>query len=390
MIQVNINKHDKMPYYLQIQERIREAINKEELSPDTKLPPAGKWAPIIGVNFHTLNKALVNLAQEGLLYRRNKLGTFVSEKQSGEFTKKKSNSNLLILLPEKERLNYPYTQEVIRGINSRAPFYNMEIKVESIDKYAEENTSWKKISKKGDISGIIIDKEGFLNTKAIKIIEGYEGKIAFFNSYMPTHRDIPSVVMDNETGAYSATEYLIKRDHKKIAIILRSNPFSEPNLAYSTDSSKFEGYRIALEKYGIEIRDKYKKEGVHSNSKKIRKAVEELLNSSPIPTAILSADDFIASEVLNILNQKGIKVPEEISLIGFNNFIQSSITEPKLTTVETPTFEMGQKSVDLLFTPLDSKQTGFINNQNKHLILNVKLIERDSVSKTRRLSNGES
>jgi len=94
-----------------------------------------------------------------------------------------------------------------------------------------------------------------------------------------------------------------------------------------------------------------------------------LLSLASVPTAVLSADDLIAFEVLKILNEKGLKVPEDISLIGFNNFIHSSITQPKLTTIETPMLQMGQKAVDLLFG----------NFENKHLILDVTLVERNSV-----------
>jgi len=373
MIKIKIDQTKRKPYYLQIQEQIGKAINQGELSSDTKLPPAAKWAPMIGVNFHTLNKALVNLTIQGLLYRRRNLGTFVNGNKKTIKKRKISQSMVLVLLPEKERASYPYTQEVIKGINAKSSFYDLEIKVECIDR--KDVLSRRKLSKK-NIAGIIIDKEGFLNKDAIKLIEESKSKIVFFNSSLPTHREIPSVIMDNEKGSYIATEYLIKKDHKRIAIILRSNLFSQPNVGFHTDSVKLQSYKLALEKHNLEIKDEYQKGGVQSNPEKIKEAVEELLSLNPVPTAILCVDDLIAFEVLKVFNEKGIKVPKDISLIGFNNFICSQITQPKLTTVETPMFEMGQKAIDLLFS--DSK--------NKHLVLNVNLVERDSVLKNSRMS----
>jgi len=367
MINIKIDKISQKPYYLQIQEQIRSKIVNGELTPETRLLPIREWASLLGVNLHTLDRALNNLVKEGMLYRRRKLGTFVNGNKKTMKKKKSFQSNLLIFLPKKEKLSYPYTQEVIKGINSKSLFYNLEIKIKSIDRKGVLPIG--ELSKK-NIAGIIIDKEGFLNKDAIKLIEKYKGKIAFFNSFLPTHREIPSVVMDNEKGTYLATEYLIKKGHERIAILLRSNVFSHLSLQYQTDSLKLESYRLALEKHNLEIRDEYQKGGVYSNPEKIKESVEELLSLNTVPTAILCADDLIAFETLKVLNGKNIKVPEDISLIGFNNFIHSQMSQPQLTTIETPMFEMGQKAVDLLFTNAESTQ----------IVLNVTLIERDSVN----------
>ena len=299
MIKIKIDQSDIKPYYLQIQEQIRELIVSGELSHGTKLLPAAKWAPLIGVNFRTLNRSLNNLTKEGLLYRRRRLGTFVNSELNKETIKKKkpSQSIILVFLPEKKRLSYPYTQEVIRGINFRSAYYHLGIKIKFID---NESIS----PQEKNIAGVIIDKEGFVNKDVLKLIEEYKCKTAFFSSNLSTHREIPSVVMDNEKGAYLATEYLIKKGHEKIAIFLRSNMFSQLNLQYSTDTNKLKSYKFALEKYDLGIKDEYQKSGVYNNSEKIKKAVEELLSLNSVPTAILSADDLIAFEILKVLNKK--------------------------------------------------------------------------------------
>jgi len=280
-----------------------------------------------------------------------------------------------LLLPDNERLNYPYTQEIIKGINSQASSYNLETKVEVFTTYKEKYSEWwKKIPNSNGVKGLIIDKEGFNNIETMKLIDNYKGKVVFFSSWIFCYNHIPSVRMNNAAGGFLATEYLIKLGHKKIAIILRSNIVSIPRESYGTDSEKLDGYNIAFEKHNIEIKKEYLKEGVYSNPEKIKVAVEELLKSKQLPTAILTADDIIALEVVNVLNQKGIKVPDDISIIGFNNLIHSQICYPKLTTVETPMKEMGKKSVDLLFESSN-------NVNNKHFVLDAKLIERDSVKK---------
>jgi len=369
MIDIKIDKSNPKPYYIQIQEQIRNKIVNGELTPGIRLLPLRKWAPLLGVNLHTLDKAINNLVKEGILYRRRNLGTFVKEKQNQKIIKEKKIKQIyiLVLLPKKEKLNYPYTQEVLKGINSKSSFYGFGTRIRAID---EKDFSLDEELSKKNIAGIIIDKEGFLNKDAIKLIEKYKGKVVLFNSFLPTHREIPSVLMDNEKGAYIATEYLIKKGHERIAIILRSNLFYQPSLQYYTDSLKLESYKLALEKHNLEIKDEYQKGGVYSNTKKIKKAVEELLSLNTIPTAILCVDDLIAFEVLKVLKEKGIRVPEEISLVGFNNFIHSQMSQPQLTTIKTPMFEMGCKAVDLLFT----------NDEGTQIVLNVNLIERDSVS----------
>jgi DNA-binding LacI/PurR family transcriptional regulator len=300
--------------------------------------------------------------------RRRSSGSFVNNEPGKKAPTKKSRSQsaVLILLPDKERLNYPLTQEVIRGINSRDSSYNLRTEI----LFWEKSTlvRLRKNSLKKEFIGIIIDKEGLPDKEVIKLIDEHKWKIAFFNSYVETHREIPSVFIDNGKGAFLAIKYLIKKGHRKIAVIFRSKTLSNPP-AYRTDYSKFGGYRTALGQHEIRIDGKYQKDKVFDDKAKIRKATMELLDAGSPPTAIFCADDLIAFEVLKTLNEKRVRVPEDISLIGFNNFVHSQISQPKLTTIEAPMFEMGQRAVDLLFA----------NSKNKQLVLGTKLIERDSV-----------
>lgn len=373
MIQIKLDKGKNEPYYSQIQKRIESAIEEEEIPPGTKLPSIRKWAPLIGVNMHTLNKSLCNLAKEGIICRRRSLGTYVSEKANKKVIEEKDKKvmryKVLVFFPERDRLTYPYTQEVMKGLFLQALTYDVDIEAEVIDQ--EKEFSWEKFLIERKPDGILIDKEGFLNKGIIKLIENYDGKIGFFNSTLATHREIPSVIMDNEKGAYLATEYLIKKGHRKIAIILRSNAFSP--IAYITDSAKYHGYELALEKHGIKPSREYQKTKVYSKRREIELAIKELLKLKFAPTAILCADDLIAFEILNILKERLIKVPEDISIIGFNNFVHSKMSQPKLTTVETSMNTMGHKMMEILFE----------EKRIRHEVLGVELIERDSVSSVR-------
>jgi len=123
--------------------------------------------------------------------------------------------------------------------------------------------------------------------------------------------DISYVTIDNFFGGYRATEFLIKHGHRYIAHIAG-------DLRVEAALERLNGYKEALRKYGLEAKDEYIKV-VNFSPLEAKKATEELLELETPPTAIFAASDEMAIEILFLLQRKGVNVPCDISLIGFDD-----------------------------------------------------------------------
>ncbi|WHY18565.1 LacI family DNA-binding transcriptional regulator [Paenibacillus sp. G2S3] len=152
------------------------------------------------------------------------------------------------------------------------------------------------------------------------------------------HEDVPSVVVDNYQGGYEATKHLIGLGHTQIAYI------GGPSVFLSVAERK-RGYVQALDEAGLTpFGTEYCGFTVSSGYEVAKRWIRE----DKLPTAIFSGDDFIALGVVQALREEGILVPQDISVVGFDD--QQFVDEfyPRLTTVRQPEAQMGSIGVDLL------------------------------------------
>ncbi|MBY3623799.1 LacI family DNA-binding transcriptional regulator [Acinetobacter sp. CUI P1] len=152
------------------------------------------------------------------------------------------------------------------------------------------------------------------------------------------HEDVPSVVVDNYQGGYEATSHLISLGHTQIAYI------GGPSVFLSVAERK-RGYVQALDEAGLTpFGTEYCGFTVSSGYEVAKRWIRE----DKLPTAIFSGDDFIALGVVQALREEGILVPQDISVVGFDD--QQFVGEfyPRLTTVRQPEAQMGSIGVDLL------------------------------------------
>lgn len=173
--------------------------------------------------------------------------------------------------------------------------------------------------------------------------------------------------IDNYSGAYSATDYLIQNGHKKIACI--RGPLNSP---FSRE--RFRGYKEALENSHIEVDEKVILEGDFFIDSGEKCALEILKNSEV--TAIVCFNDFMAFGAYKACRKLNKRIPEDISITGFDDIELSTIIEPHLTTVKQPIYELGFKTAGLIIDLIEKREP-----EIKHIKLDTELIIRDSVMK---------
>jgi DNA-binding LacI/PurR family transcriptional regulator len=179
----------------------------------------------------------------------------------------------------------------------------------------------------------------------------------------------PIIEVNNFKGAYSAVKYLLKMGHKKILYLAGIE-------GTKTNQERRKAYLAALEEANInwkkEIVGNFRLDAAYQ---KIIDYWPQLKNSVELPTAIFAANDLMAIGALKAFTQLKVRVPEDISIIGFDNIPFSDCTYPPLTTIAQPTYLMGQKAVETLIKLINKKKI------KKSVELETELIERDSVSR---------
>lgn len=184
---------------------------------------------------------------------------------------------------------------------------------------------------------------------------------------------VPSVLIDNFEAMRKAVNFLYKMGHKKIGYI----SYTYDN--QTTVEKRFKGYCRGLKDNGL-IYDPdivIISEALRLNELEgSREAVKKIIDGKKIPGVILNASDFIALGVIRALKELNIKIPEEISVMGFDNILMSLYTDPLLTTVKQPKKQMGATAINMLLDIIEGKSI-----ENKNIVLPTEIMDRKSIAK---------
>ena len=167
---------------------------------------------------------------------------------------------------------------------------------------------------------------------------------------------IPYIKVDDQQAAYTATQFLIEKGHTKIALISGGK---EDKISGIT---RVNGYRNALQDYDINIT---------YNSGIM--CMEDLLQEKEDFTAVFATSDEMALGALSVMHRNKIEVPEKISIIGYDNTLIAQMSNPPLTTVAQPLYEMGVKAFAKILSVLET------GNSGDNVILSHKIVERETV-----------
>jgi LacI family transcriptional regulator len=181
-----------------------------------------------------------------------------------------------------------------------------------------------------------------------------------------------TVRVDHKAGGRIATEHLLELGHRRIAHI------SGPK-GLSVSQQRLDGYRRALSTHGVSFNDRLVAQGDFSEDGGYR-GVQELLRARTRFTALFAANDLSAIGAMTALREHGMNVPDEVSVVGFDDIHVASYTSPKLTTVRQPIYDMGRAAAKLLIDASRKK----VSLKDNTTIFDAELVVRES---TRRLSS---
>jgi len=209
------------------------------------------------------------------------------------------------------------------------------------------------------VDGFII--LGQIGNDYVKEIQKIDSPVIFLDFYTDQN-EIDSVLTDNFFGGFELTNYLVENGHKKIAYV--GNIY-----ATSSIQDRFLGYYKSLLEHRIELRQDY-----IINDRDERGRYIDISFPDDMPTAFVCNNDEIAYNLINNLQKNGYQVPDDCSVVGFDNSIYAALTEPLLTTVEVNIKEMSKAAVKIIMEKLHNP-----NEKYGRTLINGKIIHRNSV-----------
>ncbi len=305
-----------------------------------------------GVNAETREKVL-KVARE-LSYSPNAIARGLVSNHS--FT-------LGLILPD---MTNPYFPAVAAGIEAGAQErgYSVFLCNSNWDQSRESN--YVKLLSERRVDGLIRAPVGCGEEERRQETE--EGHLpTVYVSNAPKDTDRSSVIIDNIRGGYMATKHLIDCGYDSIGFI----GVSERGMA---DNNRLEGYKMAFERYGREFDPRYLKFGDFRQQTGYN-IIRSLIKEGGYPSAVFAENDVLAIGILHGIKDSGLKVPEDIALIGFDDISFSAYQEIQLSTIKQPKEQMGSIAADIL---IDEIETGEQSSSPRKIILEPELVVRRS------------
>ena len=258
-------------------------------------------------------------------------------------------------------LSLPFNTEIIRGIEEVAQARGYDLLIYTSNRNNHKgDPSWEHKAV-AQLNGTIVDGMIVITPMTVKMPDNHPLVVIEPSA----EGSYPSVLSANRAATREAIHYLIQLGHRRIGFL-----GGDPVLLSARQ--RHQGYEDALRQAGLRILTELYVEGNYLRQGALR-AAATLLSLPERPTAIMAANDQSALAVFEVAGQLGIRVPHDLSLIGFDNIPESAYTSPPLTTVDQGLVDMGSRASQLLIQMLEGRKV-----ENRIFQLPTRLVIRES------------
>ena len=360
---------DKMrtrkPKYLEIVNWVQDRINKKELKPGDKLYSENELSEMFHLSRQTVRHAIAVLEQQNFLTRIQGSGTYISGTALGASSGEKT-MNIAVISTYVDSYIFP---NIIKGkekILSKEG-YMVQIAFTN-NKIERERDIIQNILEKNNIDGLIVEatKSALPNPNLMFYEEIMKRNIpvVFFNSYYPS-LPAPHVALNDKLMGKKVTQYLIQKGHKKIAAIFKADD-GQGHLRYA-------GYVEAMLEADLKLNDI---NIIWLDTEYVRDLKDEkkqILTRIEGCTAVFCYNDEIAFLLEEICQREGIRIPEELSIIGIDNSELSELSEIPFTSISHPMEKLGTKVAKNLIEVIKDR------NYDANYEFDSEIVERGSV-----------
>jgi GntR family transcriptional regulator of arabinose operon len=360
------------PAYMQIMERMLSFFNRQQYGTGDRIPTEHQLMEMFGVSRTTIRKTLEILEARGLITRTRGSGTFYSGKTAFEAP---TPGNKMLGLVHYFFMDYIYT-EIIRGIEDEAERAGYSLIIANSNRSEEKQLeSIQRLIDQG-VDGLIIEPrrnlqledhdpiaEQIIKSATIPIVTTHWGIKA---------KSLSTVTLDDVYAGRMAGEYLLSMGHRDPAYVYKED--------IQSGYDRLVGFRSALEAAGLELRDARlhpfnDEDEVRNAMQGYLRTLDALADPGNLPDSIFYFNDNLAVQGYRAIAEKGLRIPEDISVLGFDDHSSASIVSPPLTTFEHPKYDLGRWVAKILIDEIEYKATALPIK----LLFEPKLIERGSV-----------
>jgi LacI family transcriptional regulator len=260
----------------------------------------------------------------------------------------------------------PFSTELLKGTADAIRDTGFELVIYSAAGRTGDLEGWERryLSR---LSGTLIDGAVLVTPTIVDV--NYGAPFVAVDPHTGTSQ-IPTIDADNLRGAHLATEHLIDLGHTRIAMLTGRHDLQSALL-------REKGYRQAMRKAQLDIDERLVRPGEYHPDPS-RDSARKMLGLPDPPTAIFAANDASALVTMAVAAELGLRVPEDLSVVGFDNIPEAALHTPSLTTVAQPIRLMGRRAVEMLIELIEGRTL-----ERTHLTLDTRLVVRASTAAPR-------
>ena len=260
-----------------------------------------------------------------------------------------------------------YLNQLVMGVLEESSLHNSRVIVEKCGGMSSQRNAMKRLLDAG-VDGVIVPPPLCDSTRAIDSLNDRNVSVVTIASGAPAE-DAASIRIDDYKGACSMARYLLELGHRRIGLIV-GNPRHTPTALRS------QAFLDTLRAADIEVPEAYVAQGMFTYRSGLV-AAQQLLQLPDRPTAIFSSNDDMAAAAVAVAHGMRLRVPEDITITGFDDTPVATTIWPTLTTIHQPVTAMGRAAVRLILEQIRRRKEG-LPRINSHELMKYRLVKRQS------------
>lgn len=271
--------------------------------------------------------------------------------------KMKKTKTIGVIMPD---VMNPFFAEMARGAEDAAEKKGYTVIICNSDNNKNKEEKYLNMLQEKMVDGIIMTASEGISSSAI---EKCNIPMVLVDRVLESDKPIGNIAINNVKGTFMATNYLIDKGCKNIGFI-------SSKIVNDLSKDRFEGYKLALKKKGFKVNESK----IYLGNFTIEtgyNGVQYLFSKGEVD-GICCGNDLIAIGAIRSIKEKGLNIPDDIKVIGFDDISISKYVDPPLTTIRQPIYKMGLEAVNMLISIIEKK------SKNMKKVLNVELVERRS------------
>lgn len=322
-----------LPVHVRLTQLLQQFINRGLWKPGEQIPTQRELAEHFGLSVLTVNKSVSALVRDGLLDRQQGKGTFVA----GPTTEAGGRLAVVMHCPLEGTEGDYYIGGLVRGIQASLSPYGFSYSLSYLDEWMPDSLA---AMPRQQLSGVLLVAPTVDRWPDIERLWNLGLPVVVLGASWPAAQ-VPTVDSDNIGGTQAALRHLLSLGHREIGCIYPSQRFSNHRDRLRAFHDFVTAHDLTLDpRWVVEHRPDAPDAGVPE--------LRAFLELEERPTAVLAGNYHAASQLVRVAQDMGIRIPEELSIVGIDDPYSASCLTPPLTTVSQPLSEMGKEAMDML------------------------------------------